>query len=90
MNEDSTEFLPCDPIGNPTPTISWFFDGDTRLDKTFDFFNFSIVEDGLLLQNITRDHRGEYKCRAHQMNKIVSHTAEKKFNVHVNCESRFN
>lgn len=86
MVEGHKELLPCNPTGDPKPEISWFYN-NVRLDDDFDRFNFSIIEDGLLLEDVTKDHRGEYKCRAIQTSKLISHAAEKVFYVDLECKS---
>jgi Immunoglobulin I-set domain len=85
VNETDEVFLECDPNGSPKPTISWYFE-DTRLNKDFTYFKFTIVEDGIYISNITEKNHGTYKCQAHQSSKVLTHTVTRTFNVVVNCE----
>jgi Immunoglobulin domain len=84
-------FLPCDPNGSPKPTITWLYDEDseTTLDDSFEYFNFTIIADGLLISNVTKDHEGVYICRAHQHSKFLTHTTRKKFTLRINCKCKF-
>lgn len=85
INETEEAFLPCDPNGNPKPNVvQWEFEESTiEKDSMSDI---EIIEDGLLLKNVIVDMEGTYKCKVHQVTNTVSNTAEKTFNVIVNCE----
>lgn len=83
VNENEDAFLPCEPNGYPKPEIiQWEYDGSTIENDN----STEIMKSGLLLTNVNRDMEGNYTCRAHQVTDTVSSTAEKTFNVIVNCE----
>lgn len=85
-NETEDAFLPCEPNGNPAPTITWFFEDDPILMEDFEEHNMELAEDGLYIRNVTLFHQGTYKCRAHQQSKLLTDTTEKTFTFRINCE----
>nr|XP_006824998.1 PREDICTED: fasciclin-2-like [Saccoglossus kowalevskii] len=54
-------FISCEVTGNPTPTIHWKFNHITHINDNEDY---SIVDGGLVVNDVALHDAGTYTCRA--------------------------
>ncbi|XP_046387783.1 neural cell adhesion molecule 2-like [Ischnura elegans] len=69
--EHSSIVVRCEAKGEPEPTVVWTVKG-----KTPKAPKFQIVGDGLFIENVTLEDRGEYQCRAYQTSKVAGSMKE--------------
>ena len=82
----STATIRCVVRGSPTPIVTWM-KGEKEPGKQSSMINsggrYTIIQDGLLIENITREDSGFYKCIAQQLNSAITEYASKVIEVDV-------
>ena len=70
VNETNTVTFRCQAIGEPVPTISWYFNGvmvnvsDIKLYSNISLLNRTLVEGLLIITNVQSSDVGTYTCHA--------------------------
>ncbi|XP_023703996.1 opioid-binding protein/cell adhesion molecule [Cryptotermes secundus] len=62
----------CDAEGDPEPIIKWTVNG-----KVPEGPKYKVVADGLYINNVTLEDKGEYTCRAFQLSPTISNMLER-------------
>ncbi|KDR18247.1 limbic system-associated membrane protein-like isoform X2 [Zootermopsis nevadensis] len=67
VSEYQNVVVPCEVDGDPEPEINWTVNGKLPQGPKY-----KVVADGLCIENVTLEDKGEYKCRAYQLSSVKS------------------
>ena len=79
-NETNSATFTCQAIGEPVPTISWYFNGiminisNSTKYNVFNSFNETIIKSSLTIVNVQSSDVGTYDCKAENIIGIDQHS----------------